>query len=325
MFLLRTLTRFLFTTVDTGGGGGGGEPAPAPAPAPEGTPAPAAAPAAAALPVDIFATEPADLVKDDAPYRDVVPVRDALAAAKQEYGPIAAALATLPPPLREAWVAFAPAEALTVADPALAPDVSYLRSEFSSMHPDDQAAVRQMIANGDGAALKAAAVAIRGDEGADPDGPETDAFGFPLDDPNRPMTRAETEQMWQERSAQAQRDREIADNLASMQREMKELGYDPAATDPVERAKATTLVSALATTPNGTVAQAHETSQAAWEKYDQGIIDDYVAGNRRTADRPVTTDPGAPPSNERKLSTLEEMDAAANEHARAIAAQRAQR
>jgi hypothetical protein len=86
----------------------------------------------------------------------------------------------------------------------------------------------------------------------------------------------------------------------------------------VEYAKAAALLSQLSKVPNGTVEQAHEATAQAWEAYDQRIIDEYVSGARRTAARSLTPEGGAPPSNERKLDTLEAMDAAAAERIAAM-------
>lgn len=346
---LRLFHPFLFLTVvdGAGGGSGGGEAAPAAAPAP--APAAPAAPAdggAPAVPpagepvarpqwLTDPAADPAALIADDAPYRDVVPFREELADARAKYGPVAQALEGLPAEVRDAYVRFAPAQALSGLDATIAPDLALVQATYPTMHPDDQATINGILARahtdpaGTIDALRQAADVFRGDPAASgpaaPGAPgipgQVDEWGYALDDPNRPVTAAEFAAQQSTFREELVREQAIAtyqqEYAAKMTADLRDLGYDPTSTDPVEKTRARLVLDLMQQTPDGTLQQAHEALVAR----DQRMFDQYVQG--RAPDGVVRPQPptgGASPSGERVLGTLAEMDQAAAERARQVAA-----
>lgn len=321
--------------VEAGGGGAaptGGEPG-GEAPA-GGDDAPTAA--------DIFAPDfdPDAAVGDDVPYRNAKELREQVTAARKQYGPIAEALGGLDPAAADTIMRFAPAHQLARVVPSIAGDVAYLQAAYAGLHPEDQAAIGRVIAGArqdpQAAAqlLAQAAATLREPDGGAPagagagddddDGVEVDDFGFEITDPNRPLTQAEFDQRMeryaQEQAQRAEIEQFKAEHLARVTNALREGGYDPDSRDPLERAKIQTIVNIMATDANVTVEQAMETVDG-WK---QQVIDQFVQGKLgpNGQARPQPPSGGASPTGERKLETLEEMDAAAAERARQIAASR---
>jgi hypothetical protein len=247
-----------------------------------------------------------ELAPDEMPYRDAKALRDEIAAARGQYGPVAKMLEGLPPAQAEAVVAFLPAHGLAAADPALTEDVVYLQANYTSLDPGDQDIVKAILAEagtnpvGTADSLRRAAELLRGG-GDEADYAETGDDGS--DDADRPLTAADVQ-------AQAALQHE-ANAILSQGRE---LGYIPDApdTDVVAQARWSLLIETAKRLPDGDLARADEIVKG----YEQGLIDQYVEGKRPDGLRPQPPAGGAPASGERRLESLDEMNAAAAERVR---------
>jgi hypothetical protein len=145
-----------------------------------------------------------ELVGDDAPYRDVKPLRDEIAAAREQYGPAAEALAQVPEGLRDSYLAFGPAYALAASDPSLGADIGFLQATYPNLAPEDRQVLDAVIGDarlnpqGTAELLREAAGMLRGDDQGDDgdDGDESRADQFRVRrTTERPMTVAESQRM----------------------------------------------------------------------------------------------------------------------------------
>lgn len=213
---------------------------------------------------------------DDMPYRDAKALRDELARARDTYKPYVDAFGNLDEETR-----------------------GEVAKSFGGLHPDDLGAFATIAdaLNRDPAAaadmMIEAAGYLRGDGDADT---TDDADGDGL------MSRSDVDAMFHERDMKAAQ----ATEFAKIHAEATELGYDLDSTDPVERAKATTLLNLAARNPDGNLNDAHQ-ALAAWE---QGVRDEYAKGKRTDAARPQSPDAGASPTEERVLDGMDDAEAA---------------
>lgn len=213
---------------------------------------------------------------DDMPYRDAKVLRDELARARDTYKPYADAFGGLDETMR-----------------------GRVAGSFGGLHPDDLGAFANIAdaLNRDPAAaadmMIEAAGYLRGGGDAD--------MGDPIDG-DGPMSRSDVDAMFNERDLKAAQVTEFA----KIHAEASELGYDLDSSDPVERAKATTLLNLAARNPDGNLNDAHQ-ALAAWE---QSVRDEYAKGKRTDAARPQSPDAGASPTEERVLDGMDDAEAA---------------
>lgn len=321
------------------------DPGPAPEAAADGTPpeAPPAAPEATGEPVPIAdqyaaaeasararlasSATPEELLPDGAPYRDAAALRGEIADARERWQPFEQALDGVPDDARSA---------LLGALPNMREDIGDIASVMGQMHPDDRRYVIEtfQIAAQDPAqaAQRFADIAavLRGDEPgqapaaaaapaaappADDGGEEYDALGFARDDPERPLTRSEIENLLNERDTKAAEDRRQQELLAAFHNEARAAGYDPTSQDPEARRRMQELVNEINFSPDGdaSVSKAVERIQTREQALRQAAIDEYVNGKVADATRPGPGSEGAPPSTERRLASLDEADAAGRE------------
>jgi hypothetical protein len=223
----------------------------------------------------------------------------------------------LPPAQAEAVVAFLPAHGLAAADPALTEDVVYLQANYTSLDPGDQDIVKAILAEagtnpvGTADSLRRAAELLRGG-GDEADYAETGDDGS--DDADRPLTAADVQAMLEERDADAQAQAALQHEANAILSQGRELGYIPDApdTDVVAQARWSLLIETAKRLPDGDLARADEIVKG----YEQGLIDQYVEGKRPDGLRPQPPAGGAPASGERRLESLDEMNAAAAERVR---------
>lgn len=287
-----------------------------PAVAPEvAAPAPAAAPAAtmesaaAAMHARVLGDEtPEELIPDGATYRDVVPLRESVTAVRQEFKALADAFGGLSEDDRTALLSTAP---------SLGSDLPYIAQAFSGLEPEDRKVIAEILTmipedpTGAGELLAQAAGLLRGDDGAAPpapagDAPTTDALGFELTDPNRPLTQADVAKMLGDFATNQEQMRHDRAQWDAVQQELKTAGYDPVSKDPLEKARVHSVIELAKMLPNGSVTQAHEMLAKAHDAKIQEAIDQYVAGKSANAARPQPFDGGAPSDGSRVLVSLDD-------------------
>lgn len=214
------------------------------------------------------------------------------------------------------------ATTIIAADPALVADMAYLAREAKTMHPDDKAYIERVtaIAEDDpaeaGRLLAVAAQAYREDPAPDANakdkkkGSDDDEGDDGEDeDDDLPVTRAELKEWERKQTEQAQRiadERAIEAQTETITKQMKDLGYDPDSEDPIERARASTLIELAQQDPRGDLKKAHE----ALAKWEQSVIDKAMGKKRKDAARATAPDNGAAPSGERALESMEDAAAA---------------
>lgn len=267
--------------------------------------------AGAASAARILGQDPDTLAPDGMPYRDAKDLREAQTKLNQEFGP----LANLDPATRAGVVTLAPALPLVAADPSLAADVGLLQASFPQLDADDQQVVRDAMVNPTVEFIRQAAALLRGDDTTDDatadagDGtPAHDAFGFALDDPDRPATQAEIAKIVAD--ALANRDAEAGADAQRQQilDQVSNLGYSPQSADPYERAEAQMLIGIAAGLPNGSLEEADKLIKARHQQ----IIDQYASG-KMTNVRPQLPGESASPSGERVLESMDDSKAAMTE------------
>lgn len=252
-------------------------------PAPDGDAPPAAD-------TEFPATPLPDDISDDIPYRDAKKLRDDLARYKERYKPYEEHLGALDEQARQALLQDAPALAETLY----------------ALDPNDRQALlafADVVKGGDPRQI--AEVLDAWNQGfeqyrkpAQPEQPAVDLGEADL------VTRADLERYMAEQEEQ----RAIAAAQDEILREVRELGYDPEATDPIERVRSTTLIQ-LASELDGDIARAHQLIEAA----EQQRIDSYLAAKTKDASRTAAAPVGASPSTARaaeELSSDERSEAA---------------
>jgi hypothetical protein len=201
--------------------------------------------------------------------------------------------------------------ALLDAAPALGGDLAYLARRAGLLSSEDRrwlADVTALSASDPAEAarlLAAAAAHLRSAEdgtgGGDDEGDD--------DDDDLPVTKAELK-AWEARQSEAlaheREERAIETQRESIRDEMKELGYDLDSKDPIERARASTLIELAQQDPEGSLQVAHK----QLVDYEQSIIDKAMKGKRKEAARTTSPTGGSSPSGEKALETMEDGEAA---------------
>lgn len=254
-------------------------------PDPAGDPAPEAT-EATAPPVD--GPLPDD-IPDDIPYRDAKKLRDDLARYKERYRPYEERLGNIPDDVRQ----------------QLLDEVDDLAGSLYGLPAEDRHALMafaDVVRSGDADQIRQVLDAWRG--GFDDPAPQPAAK--PEFDPadGELVTRADLERFYAEQSER----QAVEAAQYEIIREVRDLGYDPEAADPIERARTGTLLT-LAGEFGGDIAKAHEMLEAERQRQ----IDEYLAAKTKDASRTAAAPVGGSPSPARNvldLSDDERRDAA---------------
>jgi len=127
------------------------------------------------------------------------------------------------------------------------------------------------------------------------------------DDPNRPITVAEMQQMLAEQQYMQQQAIETERQLGGILDEARQLGYNPDTQDLAEQADFLAFAQ-LAASLDGDMARAHEMMQARR----QAVVDQYLQGKRAdAANFAGGVDVGTGPSNQRQIESMSDARAAA--------------
>jgi len=257
-----------------------------------------AEPAAEADPFSEAALD--QIVPGDMPYRDAQKLRNDLAKFRDQYKPIHETFGGLDDTARTSFME---------ASKHLGADVARVADVFARLHPDDRAyfiGALGDLASTDPAVVKQAAVDLQraaaiilGNEpppDAAPPAPAPSADDLD-DDPDRPLTQADLDAYYERRRQEEAYERQQADLMATIQKEIEGLGYDfeKAKNDPIEQWRIAGLLDVARTHFDGDIAKAHAVADA-WRQQE---IDAFVAAKSADAGRISSpADAGAAPHAE---------------------------